>query len=132
MVERAIVALLEAADTLAGDRIWPLHLDRDPSLPAITYQRISTPRPIAHDGDQGYADFRTQLNCWASRADGAGGFAQARQLADQVRRTLNGWRGVVAGVEVGMLRVSGDRDERDPERVMERIILEVSGNYREA
>lgn len=132
MVEQGIVALLAAANTLAGDRIRPLQLDRDPVLPAITYQRISTPREVEHDGDQGYADFRVQLNCWAQRTTNDAGYGQARQLANEVRAALHGYRGTAAGVVIGLIEVSGDRDETDPERHFERVLLEAHGNYLEA
>ena len=132
MVERAIVALLTAAATTAADRIDPLQLPRDPTLPAITYQRISTPRPLQHDGDQGYASFRTQINCWANRIEGStDGYKQVKALADEVRQALNGFRGSAGGVTVGMMQISGDRDEWDPQREFERIIVEASGSYRE-
>lgn len=132
MAEQAIVALLIAAATSAGDRIEPLQLPRDPALPAISYQRISTPRRIAHNGDQGYADFRTQINCWAKRTEGStAGYSQAKQLADEVRVALNGYRGTAAGVVVGLMRVSGDRDETDPQRTLERVMVDVTGNYQE-
>lgn len=132
MVEQAIVALLVAAGTLAGDRIDPLSLPRDPVLPAISYQRISTPRQLAHNGDQGYAGFRVQVNCWAKRIEGSdGGYFQAKQLADEVRVALNGFRGIAAGIDVGLMQVSNDHDESDPQRSFERVMVDVSGNYQE-
>lgn len=131
MIERAIVALLVMADTIAGNRIAPVMLDRDPGLPMVTYQRISTPRELAHNGDQGYADFRVQLNCWAARTPTASGYLAAKQLADEVRQALHGYRGVAGGVQVGLIQITNDRDDRNPERTYEVVRLDATGNYRE-
>lgn len=132
MVERALYRILVDAETSAGERITPLQLDRQATFPSITYQRISTPRDIAHDGDQGFAEFRTQMNCWAQRTESASGYAQARQLADEVRLALNGFRGTVEGIVIGYVQVLGDRDDVDPERTLERVVVDVVGNYQEA
>ena len=132
VIEQALVALVVAANTVADDRMRPLELLREPPMPAITYQRISTPRPLAHNGDQGYAMFRVQINCWAERTVTGSGYAQVKQLAEEVRLALNGFSGTVAGVVVGLIQIDGERDETDPERNFERVLLEASGNYREA
>jgi hypothetical protein len=132
VIELAIVSLLLAADTSAGNRIGPIILDRDPNLPAVTYQRISTPRPLQHDGDQHYADFRLQLNCWAKRIDGSSaGYIQAKQLGGEVRAALHGYRGTAGGVTVGLIQITNDRDDRDPQREYERVSLDAVGNYQE-
>ena len=132
MAEQAIVALLVAAGTSAADRIDPLSLPRDPQFPAITYQRISTPRDLAHNGDQGFAGFRVQINCWAKRVEGSvAGYFQAKQLAGEVRQALHGFRGTAAGIDIGVIQISGDRDETDPQRTLERVMVDASGNYQE-
>jgi hypothetical protein len=131
LIEKAIVELLTLADTLAGNRIAPLALDRDPGLPFVTYQRISTPRELSHDGDQHYAEARVQINAWATRTDTASGYLQAKQLADEVRQTLHGFKGTAGGVTVGMILITNDRDDRDPQRSLERVMLDAVGNYQE-
>jgi hypothetical protein len=126
VIEVALAALLDAADTSAADRIKPLTLPRDPTLPACTYQLISNPRELSHDGDQGYATFRVQLNCWGKT------YKQAKQLAGEARLALNGQRGNFGGVEVGRIQVSSGRDDWDQERELARVILDCTGEYQEA
>ena len=133
MIHKAIVALLRdhpGVSAMVGDRIAPARLDRDPVLPMITYQQISTPRDVDHGGDQQYADFRVQVNCWADAE--SDGYDAVKDLAGEVRMALHGFRGTAAGVEVGLMAVSGDRDGDIPERSMDRVTVDVSGNYREA
>lgn len=125
--EQGIVALLAAASTLAGPRIRPQRLDRDPVLPQIVYRRVSTPRRVEHDGDQGYADFRTQLDCWIEE----GRYDDLVTLASQIRAALHGYRGTAGGVEFGLIAVSGDRDGTNPDRHLLRMTLDAHGNYRE-
>lgn len=132
MIEKALVARLVAAATSADDRILPLALERHPTLPAITYQRISTPRDLAHNGSQGYADYRVQMTCWAHRTPDMSGYRLAKDLAEEVRVALDGWRGTEAGVTVGLAQVSGDRDEQDTERSFEAVRLDITGNFQEA
>lgn len=123
--------LLTLADTLAGNRVAPLVLDRAPDMPFITYQRISTPRELSHDGDQHYAEFRVQVNCWATRTDTASGYLQVKQLAEETRAALHGFKGTAGGVTVGMMLVTNDRDDRDPQRTLERVSVDCVGNYQE-
>lgn len=131
MIEKALVSRLVGA-TSAGDRITPLSLERTPVLPALTYQRVSTPRDVSHDGAQGYAGYRVQIVCYAKRTNDGAGYRLAKQLADEVRLALDGWRGTAAGVTVGMCQIANDRDEQDPERSFEAVRLDAVGNYMEA
>jgi Protein of unknown function (DUF3168) len=132
MIENAIVALLIAADTVAADRIYPMTLpDNDPQLPAIVHQRVSGTRELDHSGDQGYAEARVQLSCYAQTTTGVHGFDQARDLAEQVRLALNGFRGAVAGVDVGRIQVTGDRANWDPERTFDRWTVDALCAFQE-
>lgn len=131
MIEKALYALLVAADTDAGTRVYPLSLPQNPTLPALTYQRVSTPRDLSHDGDQGYADARVQINCWAHRSPSNLGYDQAKTLADQVRVALNGQFGTFGGVDVGRIQITGDRDEWDPERSFDRVAVDALCAFQE-
>lgn len=120
--EHAVVALLEADSTVAGlvgERIWPNRIEQFEAMPAITYLRVSTPRTKSHGGPSGLASPRIQVNCWGSDA------TTARQVAEAVRRKVDGWSGVAGGVRVDGIFVDGDRDDLDTERGIQRIILDL-------
>ncbi len=74
MIEAALFGHLSTEAGLAalvGTRVFPVQLPQGATLPAVTYQRIST-RPMTHRGSTTptYSRPRFQLNCWASSYDG--------------------------------------------------------------
>ena len=62
---------------LVGDRAYPLKLPAQAVMPAITYQRISGPKPIATQADEGPTHARIRINCWASTYEGSNALAGA-------------------------------------------------------
>lgn len=127
MIEHAIYSLLTAAaGTIAAERVYPTLLPQGGAFPAVTQQRISTPREVSHSGPHGYTDFRQQINCWARGLD------EAWTLAYQVRFLLDGYHGVAGGVTVGLIQITNDRGDYDTERTLDRASLDAVGNYREA
>ena len=68
----------------ASARIYPLLMPQGGALPAVTYQRISTPRIDTASllGNNARVRCRMQVDCWAST------FAQAKALADAVRAAM--------------------------------------------
>lgn len=94
-------------------RIYPLVLPVSVTLPAITYQRIDTPREITHDqAAGGLAMPRFQFTAW-------GTFAEAKAIVKALRTALNGFRGTF-GASANTVRVYGvladnERDDYDPD-----------------
>ena len=70
----------------ASARAYPLLLPQNGTLPAVTYQRVSTPRILTASlgGQNARVKCRMQMDCWART------FAQARTLADAVRTAMLG------------------------------------------
>lgn len=73
MIEAAIRAHLIAdagLTALVGSRVYPMQLPQRPTLPAVTYQRISS-TPTQHRGAAaaGHERTRFQFDCWASDYD---------------------------------------------------------------
>ncbi|MGE0294967.1 MAG: DUF3168 domain-containing protein [Hyphomonadaceae bacterium] len=68
----------------ASARVYPLVLPQSVNLPAVTYQRISTPRVVTTtlSGPNARVNCRMQVDCWA------GTFAQAKALSSAVRAAL--------------------------------------------
>ena len=106
---------LEAPDvvSLVGTRVYPLKLPAQAVMPAITYQRISGPKPIATQADEGPTHARIRFNCWASTYEGA------NALAGAVVSVLKG----DAGPGLGHGK-DGDQEDDDPNTGLFRRRLE--------
>jgi hypothetical protein len=63
MLESAIHQILTAS--LPETRVYPVILPDDPTLPAISYQRISTTRQYSTTGPVALNRVRVQFDCWA-------------------------------------------------------------------
>lgn len=73
MIEEQLVAIVEGDEAIAAlvaDRIYPLMLPPEPTLPALVWQRIDTRDDHTHDGP-GLVHPRFQWTCWASSLNGA-------------------------------------------------------------
>lgn len=70
---------------LIGARCYPLRLPQNPTLPAVTYQRISSVHNPTHDGDTGLRTVRWQVSCWATT------YKAAEAVVAQVVDACNGW-----------------------------------------
>lgn len=122
MIEPGLVSYLSAhplVTTLVGTRVYPLELPQGVTLPAITYQRISGPRVRSQSGPSGLAHPRIQLNCWARD------YAGAVQLADVVRRALDGYRGAMGSTIVQASFLDNDLDGHEPDTGLWRRTLDV-------
>ena len=81
-------ALFSRLDGFAGltslvvSRIYPLVLPQNPTLPAVTYQRIDGIREDGIAGSHGLAHPRIQIDSWGST------YTSAKDVATQVRTAL--------------------------------------------
>lgn len=99
-IEEGLAAFLVAnagVNALISGRVYPNKLPQDVTLPAITYQRIDSPRIHAHDssGATGTARPRMQIDCWAG---GSEPYKSAKAISDAVRAALDGYRGTFGTV----------------------------------
>lgn len=109
-IEPAFVSYLTAypgMTALIGDRMYPTNIPEGATLPLVTYQRISTPRLRSHNGPSGLAHPRFQFNCWGRSYD------EASRVAQQLVFGIEGFRGLMAGVEVQAGFVEDERDDYD-------------------
>jgi hypothetical protein len=107
LVEQALRTLVLSSPqvtSLIGNRYYPLVIPVSAPLPAIASQRVSGPREYSHSGFSGLVSSRVQLTCVAST------YAQAKTLADAVRRVISGYRGTVDGVSLGPVLVQNETD----------------------
>jgi hypothetical protein len=109
-----------AVAALVGTRIGPLKLLQNPELPAIVYERISTPGdPPALDGAKVAPRIRVQLSLWAASFDAV------RQLAAAVDARLSGYSGPNGdGTSLRLVWLANLSDDYEPETGLYRVIAD--------
>ena len=68
-LDTTIVSTLDAytgLTAITGSRLYPGTLPQEPTLPAITYRRIDTPRVASLDGDDTLINPRYQFDVYAA------------------------------------------------------------------
>lgn len=118
MLEPALVAYFREHVPSVGGRVHPGVLPDPPVLPAITYTRVSTRRPVTYDGPQSFVRTRMQIDVWAPSR------SQARAVADELRRALLGVRGRLGEMEVAIPAQTIDQDLYEPEDGLARVMTE--------
>jgi len=106
-IETALFAIITGdatIESLIASRVYPNVVPQGAAMPAITYQQISGPRDHVMDGPSGLVGARFQLNCWS------GDYAQARQLAEAVRKELNGYSGTVNTRQISAILLEDEGD----------------------
>lgn len=106
---RARALAVAGVSSLIGTRAYPAKLPQNPTLPAITFARVSGPRDYTHSGESGLAEGRVQFDCWATTYKGA------KALAAALIAALSGYLGTSASVEVASVFVIGETDEYTPQ-----------------
>jgi hypothetical protein len=88
VIESAVVAVLKADPAVAaliGTRVYPLNLPQSPTLPAITYQRISDDPGLVLSETSDMQRVRIELDSFAAT------FSGARALDLAAMTTLHGY-----------------------------------------
>lgn len=107
MIEADLVAVLSEDATVAGlvgARIFPVVVRQETALPALTYARLSSERTYVMAGAGHWTTVQIGITAWAAE------YAQARALADAVRRSLDGYT-AGAGIEVASVVDGADEYE---------------------
>ena len=110
MIEKAISALLSSYEELAlqvGTRIYPSKRPQDSVRPALTFNRESGgTRDQTYTGPSGLAAPVFRICVWT--ADQPGGNLQAAEIAELIRKRLDGFHGYVAGVQIHRIALNDD------------------------
>lgn len=117
MIEEAIVTLVNNATGIMPE---PAHLQQEPTLPAITYQRISAVRDYTQQGANGKSEARFQLNLWGEDES----YLQLLTLANQLRIGMNGYRGVIGTTRIDKLFLVNQIDSNEPATGRLRVIMD--------
>ena len=87
MIEQLLYSLLSSTSSITaitGQRIYPLVLPTDPTLPAIEYSFIAgTSSPTLTT--KGYKRYRVEINCWGKT------YSDAVALRSAVKDALDGY-----------------------------------------
>ncbi len=117
-LESELVTRLEddaGVGAVAGNRIYPINLPQNPTLPAVTYQRITGPRLRHLTGASGRGDARIQIDCWAVT------YGAGKSLAAAIQASLHGYIGLLTTVKVA-ITLSNEIDDYDEDAREWRII----------
>lgn len=101
---------------LVAGRVYPMHLPQASTLPALVYERISTVRAYAHDGQQSPTVVRMQVDSVA------GTLAVARSCAEAVLACLSGFVGTVGSVDIRATFAENEINLPDEETGLVRVI----------
>ena len=118
MIEERLFAHLKnsALGTLVGERIYPLALPQNPTLPAITYQRISTRMVLDRDNAHLQRP-RFQFDCYDRRS------IQAWRLADALEDALATLRGE-GDPRIDVTLLESRNDLFDPDTELHRVSID--------
>ena len=112
MIEAALFAVVTGdagVAALIGTRLYPGHLPQNPTYEAMTYRRVNTGRPHAHDGPGDLAKARFQFSCFGAT------YSAARTLANTLRTAIDGYKGTVAGVRIDGILFIDEQDAYEDE-----------------
>lgn len=107
----AITALIGSG---ANARLYPLVTPQTAALPAIAYQKISSPKEQSHSGSSHLARSRVQFTCEAVD------YAAVKALAAAVKNCWNSYSGVISLSTVDSLRIDGCAIDNDVDSASER------------
>lgn len=131
-LETAVTAHLLAQPgltALIGNRLYPMVIPQTATLPAVTYQRISSVRHSAMVADTGVATVRLSFNCWAAA------YPQAKAVAKELRAALQRCADTIGS---GANTVSGvasfvvaEYDDYEPDTGRYRVMLDFEISHQE-
>lgn len=106
-IEQALFTHVTSDATIAaliGTRLFPNKIPQGQPLPAAEYKQNKGDRVQTMDGPDGMVDAEYTIVCYAAT------YAQARELAEAVRKRLDGYSGVVAGVTIDVIMLIDELD----------------------
>ncbi len=102
---------------LISDRLYPMMLPQEPTLPAATYLIVDDPQTYSHSGIS-WRQARVQFDCYAAT------YLAAHNIADQVEAAINAWG--TGNPAYSGFQLSRRDMEESPELNRYRVMVEVS------
>lgn len=119
--ETARRAASTALVTLLGDRVYPVRLPQEATLPAILYFKVSGVRVHSLRGPSGLARPRFQFDAYA---EGSGGYGVVKQAAESLRKILDGFRGIVDDCNIQYILLDTEEDPYEEEPELYRVSMD--------
>lgn len=110
VIEEALYSRLSGHAGLQGVignpvRVYDVQtVPQSPTLPFVTYQRLSGRRESAMGADVGVVSSRFQTTAWSND------YGNAKTVKEQLRAALQRWRGTELGVEILDTFIENDLD----------------------
>ena len=101
---------------LVGTRIYPVQMPQTPTLPAISYGRISN---TAQFGTTNVRETRYQVDCWAAS------YASVQSVAMAVKAALEEWTDTDQTPAVKMAWVFSELDDYEAETELYRVSIDI-------
>lgn len=115
----ALYSALTGDSTIAGlvsTRVYPVFLPQTPTLPAISYGRVSSTEQM---GTTALRETRYQIDCWATS------YAGAQALATAVKAAMEEWTDTDQTPGVKMARVANEIDDYESETELFRVSIDI-------
>jgi len=111
--------------SLISSRVYSLKLPANCTFPAVTYFRVSSNPVESMTGSTALSFARFQLDSWAKT------YLESKNLAEQVRLCLQGYKGTIAGITFFGVNFIGDRDLFDDDAEIYRVSADYWIHYNE-
>jgi hypothetical protein len=99
-----ITALIYTNSPYPHHRFFPNKIPQGELLPAATYQQNKGDRVHHMEGPAGMVDSEYTIICYGTT------YPAAKELAEAVRKRLDGYRGIVAGVTIDVILLIDELD----------------------
>lgn len=120
MLEANLQKLITEASAfaaIAGTRLFPVLLPEESTLPAATYQRITTTRNYTTTGPVALNRVRMQFDCWAET------YSQVKQLQAVLLAILDD-RSIYAGTDIDSITLITATDGYEQDARTYRVTLD--------
>ena len=94
----------ESVKSSIGDKLYPILLPQDCTLPAIVYAPVVANYSSAHLGDTGFVKQTVQITCHANT------YKEARKLSRLIKKLLQDYRGDMSGLFIEAVFIKTDFD----------------------
>lgn len=101
--------------SLISKRIYPIVMPLNTTLPAVSFQRISTERTHAFSSDTSLTNATFQVSSWAKSDTVKKGYSHTQAVSAQVKTALQNFSGTLGsgGVTVNAVLLIGELSDYD-------------------
>ena len=107
-----------------------VQVPQDEEYPAWSYQVIDDEELLAHGGGTGFFKARVQIELTAKETSTASAYANAVNIAQQIRIQLNGFKGNMNGLQVEFCKTTSNDDWAD-QKQLPSVSFDVMINYKQ-